>query len=156
MKRFALLSLLMCVASLWVAARDFASGADVSWATEMEADGCKFRTADGVETDIFALMKQTGMSAVRLRVWVNPTASGYGAWCDKADVLVKARRAHAAGLDLMIDFHYSDIFADPGRQDTPADWQGFTMQQVCDAIATHTSDVLTAGYRWEMKPTAAW
>ena len=144
MKRFALLSLLMCAASLWVAARDFASGADVSWATEMEADGCKFRTADGVETDIFALMKQTGMSAVRLRVWVNPTASGYRAWCDKADVLVKARRAHAAGLDLMIDFHYSDIFADPGRQDTPADWQGFTMQQVCDAIATHTSDVLTA------------
>ena len=110
----------------------------------MEADGRRFFDDEGRETDIFALMKQIGMNAIRLRVWVNPTAYGYGPWCDKADVLVKARRAKAQGLDLMIDFHYSDFFADPGRQLTPVDWQGLTYEQLLTAVADHTRDVLKA------------
>lgn len=122
----------------------FARGADVSWCTEMEADGRRFYNADGVETDIFALMKDIGMNAIHLRVWVNPQGFGYGAWCDKADVLTKARRAKAQGLDLLIDFHYSDFFADPGTQTLPLDWNGFTREQVNVAMATHTKDVLQA------------
>lgn len=122
----------------------FARGADVSWCTEMEADGRRFYNADGVETDIFALMKQIGMNAIRLRVWVNPQRFGYGAWCDKADVVAKAKRAHAKGLDLLIDFHYSDFFADPGTQTLPLDWNGFTREQVKAAVASHTKDVLQA------------
>ena len=82
----------------------------------MEANGHVFRNADGTETDIFALMREIGMTAIRLRVWVNPSLFGYGAWCNKTDVLNKARRAHAQGMDLMIDFHYSDFFADPGSR----------------------------------------
>ena len=85
-----------------------ARGADVSWCTEMEADGRKFYNKEGVEMEMMTLMKEIGMTAIRLRVFVNPEKSGYGAWCDKADVLTKAKRVHAAGLDLMIDFHYSD------------------------------------------------
>lgn len=108
----------------------------------MEADGRSFFNADGVETDIFALMKQIGMNAIRLRVWVNPQRFGYGAWCDKADILAKAKRAHAQGLDLLIDFHYSDFFADPGTQTLPLDWTGFTREQVKAAVASHTKDVL--------------
>ena len=122
----------------------FARGADVSWCTEMEADGRKFYNADGVETDIFALMKEIGMNAIRLRVWVNPQRFGYGAWSDKADVVAKAKRAHAQGLDLLIDFHYSDFFADPGTQTTPLDWDGHTNTQIKADIASHTKDVLTA------------
>lgn len=117
-------------------------GADVSWCTEMEADGRKFYNKNGVETDIFALMKEIGMTAIRLRVWVNPHRYGYGAWCDKADVVAKARRAHAQGLDLMIDFHYSDTFCDPGTQNIPVDWQDYSMEQLKTAMADHTRDVL--------------
>ena len=122
----------------------FVRGADVSWCTEMEASGRKFYDANGQETELFALLKQIGMNAVRLRVWVNPEGYGYGAWCDKADVLKKAERAHQQGLDVMIDFHYSDFFADPERQEKPKDWSGYTTAQLKTAIADHTKEILTA------------
>lgn len=123
---------------------DFARGADISWCTEMEADGKRFYNAAGEQKDVFVLMRELGMTAIRLRVWVNPTRFGYGAWSDKADVLAKARRAHAQGMDLMIDFHYSDFFADPGTQNIPLDWQDYTMAQLQTAMATHTKNVLQA------------
>ena len=123
---------------------DFVRGADVSWGTEMEASGKKFYTTSGQETELFTLMKTIGMNAVRLRVWVNPLGYGYGAWCDQADVVKKAERAQQQGLDVMIDFHYSDFFADPGRQEMPKDWNGYTFDQVKAAVADHTKEVLTA------------
>ena len=121
----------------------FASGADVSWCTEMEADGKKFYNENGQETEMMALLKQLGMNAVRLRVWVNPE-NEYGPWCDKADVLEKARRAQAQGLAIMINFHYSDRFTDPSHQIKPAAWNGLTMEQLKKAVADHTTDVLSA------------
>ena len=136
------LSLAICVLKSNAQDNSFARGADVSWCTEMEADGRVYRNAEGTETELFALMKQIGMTAIRLRVWVNPTKFGYGAWCDKADVLAKAKRAHAANLDLMIDFHYSDFFADPGTQNIPLDWADYPMDQLKTAMAEHTKDVL--------------
>ncbi len=125
-------------------ATEMARGADVSWCTEMEAAGRKFYNAGGQERELMALMKEIGMTAIRLRVWVNPSQYGYGAWSNKADVLVKAQRAKNAGLDLMIDFHYSDFFADPSRQDTPVDWQGKSLEEMKTAVANHTKDVLQA------------
>ena len=122
----------------------FSRGADVSWCTEMEADGRTFRNAAGEQKDIFALMKEIGMTAVRLRVWVNPSGYGYGAWCDKADVLAKARRAKAQGLDVLIDFHFSDFFADPGNQRTPKDWASYNAGQLRTALVDHVKDVLGA------------
>lgn len=122
----------------------FARGADVSWCTEMEADGMRFYDADKNETDIFALMKNIGMTAIRLRVWVDPTHYGYGPWSDKADVIAKAGRAHEQGLDLLIDFHYSDYFADPGRQTKPASWSEMSFDELKAAVAAHTTDVLQA------------
>lgn len=110
----------------------------------MEADGKKFYNIAGEEKDIFALMKEIGMTAIRLRVWVNPDKFGYGPWCDKADVLGMAKRVHLQGLDLMIDFHYSDFFADPGTQTKPDDWKNYTVDQIKTAVAEHTKDVLTA------------
>ena len=121
-----------------------AHGADISWCTEMEADGWKFYNTIGTETDIFVLMREIGMTAIRLRVWVNPMLYGYGAWCDSADVVNKAKRAHAQGLDLMIDFHYADFFADPMSQNIPLEWQGWTMEQLQTAVATHTRSILQA------------
>ena len=132
----------ICVLKSNAQDNSFARGADISWCTEMEADGRVFRNAEGTETELFALMKQIGMTAIRLRVWVNPAKYGYGAWCDKADVLAKAKRANNQGLDLMIDFHYSDFFADPGTQNIPLDWADYPMDRLKTAMAEHTKDVL--------------
>lgn len=139
----ALLTLLPAISAGAQTADQFACGADVSWCSEMEADGKRFYNAAGEETEMIALMKQIGMNAIRLRVWVNPEKA-YGAWCDKADVLAKARRAHQQGLSLLIDFHYSDFFADPGRQDKPSAWTGYSMDELKKAVADHTRDVLQA------------
>ena len=133
------LTLLFC--SLTLRAQTFARGADVSWCTEMENDGKMFYDNTGKQTELMQLLRQIGMNAVRLRVWMNPE-NAYGPWCNKSDVLVKARRAHAQGLDLMIDFHYSDFFADPSRQNKPAAWAGMTLEQLKQAVAAHTTDVL--------------
>lgn len=121
----------------------FARGADVSWCTEMEAGGKRFYNAQGTQTELMTLMKQIGMNAIRLRVWVNPETN-YGAWSDKADVLAKARRAHAQGLNLLIDFHYSDFFADPGNQTKPSAWSSYSMEQLKQAVTDHTQDILSA------------
>jgi len=139
-----ILSALLIVGGILNMHAQFARGADISWCTEMEADGQKFYNAQGVETDIFVLMKQIGMTAIRLRVWVNPASYGYGAWCDKADVIAKAKRAHEQGFDLMIDFHYSDFFTDPSTQNTPLDWKDYSLDQLKTAVAEHTNDVLQA------------
>ena len=90
-----------------------------------------------------------GMTATRIRVWVNPESYGpngtaYGPWSNKADVIAKCKRAHMAGLAIMIDFHYSDYFADPGKQAKPHAWEGHDFDQILSDITTHTKDVLQA------------
>lgn len=87
-------------------------------------------------------MKDLGMNAIRLRVWVNPEE--HGNWCDKGDFLAKAKRAAKLGMDLMVDFHYSDWWADPGQQFKPAAWKGKSLAELKQAIADHTKDVLVA------------
>lgn len=116
----------------------YAKGADISWITEMEADGQKFRTADGREMECTALMKELGFNSIRLRVWVDPD----GGWCGKEDVLVKAKRAQELGMRLMVDFHYSDSWADPSKQNPPAAWKSHDAAQMRIAVETHTAEVL--------------
>ena len=121
----------------------FVKGADLSWVTEMEADGVRFFDSKGEETDCFLLMKELGMNAIRLRVWVNPEDS-YGNWSTQEDIVNKARRAKEAGLDLMIDFHYSDFFADPGRQTKPKAWRTMGLEDLKKAVGDHTVAILNA------------
>ncbi len=118
----------------------FAKGADISWCTEMESNGYKFYDGNGTETECTALMKALGFNAIRLRVWVNPTDG----WCGKDDVLVKAKRAQALGMKIMIDFHYSDSWADPAKQNVPAAWSNYGVNQLADAVGAHTREVLNA------------
>ena len=118
----------------------FAKGADISWVTEMEKNNYKFYTSSGTEKECTALMKELGANAVRYRVWVNPSDG----WCNKADVLVKAKRAQALGMAIMIDFHYSDSWADPKEQNPPAAWKDMNADAMASALATHTKDVLQA------------
>ena len=116
----------------------FAKGADISWVTKMESEGMKFYNSAGKETDCFKLIKDIGFEAIRLRVWVDP-ADG---WCNKADVVNKAIRAKNLGMMVMIDFHYSDVWADPGQQNTPAAWKQHNADQMTAAIRSHTTDIL--------------
>jgi len=118
----------------------FAKGADVSWITEMEASGKKFYNSAGTEQDLFTILKGVGMNTIRLRVWVDPP-NGYN---NQSDVLVKALRAKAAGMRIMIVFHYSDSWADPGKQTKPAAWAALDFTGLKAALATHTTSVLTA------------
>ena len=123
-----------------VQAEDFVMGADISWVTWMEAAGFKFFNAAGQERECTALLREIGGDAVRLRVWVNP-ADG---WCGKDDVVVKAKRAQALGLKVMVDFHYSDSWADPGKQPVPEAWKTMGPEAMAQALAAHTREVLQA------------
>jgi len=116
----------------------FAKGADISWVTEMESKNYTFKTSAGIPMECTALMKEIGCNAVRYRVWVDPE----NGWCNKDDVLVKAKRAQALGLAIMIDFHYSDSWADPSKQTVPAAWSGMTALNMSQALAAHTKEVL--------------
>jgi arabinogalactan endo-1,4-beta-galactosidase len=126
----------------------FAKGADVSWLTEMEDAGILFYNRDGKETECMALLKGIGMNSIRLRVWVNPVDG----WNNKTDLLVKAKRASDLGMRIMIDFHYSDTWADPGHQTKPAAWQALGFEDLKNAVAVHTKDVLTALKNWNITP----
>lgn len=116
----------------------FVKGADISWITEMEAAGKKFYNSAGTEMDCFALMKSLGMNTIRLRVWVNPAPS----WNNAADVVAKAVRAKNLGLRVLINFHYSDSWADPGQQTKPVAWNTLNFTDLKTALGTHTADVL--------------
>ena len=119
---------------------DYVTGADISWITQMEREGKPMCDVAGNPRDCFELMRDYGLSGIRLRVWVDPHE--HGGWCDANDLLVKAKRAQTAGHDIMVDFHYSDWWADPGKQKTPASWIGLERDKVVEALAKHTEDVL--------------
>lgn len=83
-------------------------------------------------------MKELGLNAIRLRVWVNPK----GGFSSKEDVLVMAKRAQALDMAIMIDFHYSDWRANPAKQNIPAAWANYSYKQMKRALAKHTTETL--------------
>lgn len=118
----------------------FAKGADVSWLTQLEMEGYKFYTAEKVETECMQLLRdECGVNSIRLRVWVNPEEG----WNNINDVVVKARRANSLGMRLMIDFHFSDTWADPGNQSIPAEWENLDLTGMKNAISSHVTEMLT-------------
>lgn len=115
-------------------------GADTGWDSEMASKGKKLYNWQGEERECTALMKEMGLNAIRIRVWVDP--SKHGNWCGKEDVLQKALRAKAQGMEIMIDFHYSDWWADPAKQNIPAAWEKHGYKQMLKDVAEHTHDIL--------------
>lgn len=139
MKRIFNLLFFACV-SMTLSAQQFWLGADISGTTELEARGVQLRNAQGEPRENTALMHELGLNAVRLRVWVHPKDG----LCGKDDVVRMARRAKDWGMALMIDFHYSDWWADPGQQNIPAAWKEMSYEDMKKALYDHTVDVLTA------------
>ncbi len=133
---------------------DFALGADISWYTQAETQGAKYYNQEGVEGDCNQVMKDCGLNAIRLRVWVDPAGRPRptwakefpnfqpDSWCDANDLLEKCQRAKAKGLDIMVDFHYSDWWADPAKQNVPHQWADHDIDQLCNDVAEHTMQVL--------------
>ncbi|MFJ1753370.1 arabinogalactan endo-beta-1,4-galactanase [Kitasatospora sp. NPDC088134] len=113
-------------------------GVDVSTLKKSEDKGGVYKYADGSTGDALSILHADGANYARLKVWVNP-ADGYNT---KARVLAMAKRAKALGMGLLIDFHYSDTWADPGAQTVPSAWSGYSLDQLESAVYDHTYDVL--------------
>ena len=120
----------------------FSNGADVGWLPQMEATGYKFYDADGSQKDCLQLLKDRGINTIRLRVWVNPNNDKASGHCSPEETVVMAVRAQKMGMRIMIDFHYSDSWADPGKQNKPAAWAKHSFPELLTDVYQHTYDVL--------------
>ena len=122
----------------------FANGADVSWLPQMEATGYKFYDKDETEKECLQLLKDRGINTIRLRVFVNPSNDKINGHCSKEETVAIAVRAQNMGMRIMIDFHYSDTWADPGHQKKPAAWATHSFADLLNDVYNHTYDVLEA------------
>ena len=125
---------------------DFILGMDVSSVLAEERSGVRYFDLDGNERDLFAILSDSGVDTIRVRVWNEPydaSGNGYGGGnCDVAAAAEIGRRAAENGMGLLVDFHYSDFWADPGRQLAPKAWAGMTAHEKADALFAFTRQSL--------------
>lgn len=112
-------------------------GADVSSLPKSEDKGGVYYSEAGTPGDALQILADHGVNYIRLKVWVNP-ADGYN---DKARVMQMAARLAAHGLKLLVDFHYSDAWADPGQQNKPLAWKDLDFERLKQALYDHTFDI---------------
>ncbi len=122
-------------------------GADISFLPELEARGIKF-SDKGNQKDVLEILKDHGFNYIRLRIFKDPQRdSGYSpgkGFCDLTHTMAMAKRVRAAGMKFLLDFHYSDYWADPGKQYKPKAWEGKNFQQLQDSVYQYTKDVMLA------------
>ena len=115
-------------------------GADVSSLDKSEVMGGVYHYKNGKPGDALEILQSNGLNYIRLRVWVDP-ADGFHT---KERILPMAKRAKDLGMGVLIDFHYSDFWADPGKQYKPAAWADYDLEQLETAVYEHTYDVCSA------------
>jgi len=115
-------------------------GSDISSLKKSEDLGGVYKYRDGTPADALQILKDNGLNYARLRVWVNP-ADGYHG---KTEILAMAQRLKALEIKLLVDFHYSDNWADPGKQNKPAAWKDLDFEQLKQAVYEHTYDVCSS------------
>lgn len=123
---------------------DFIKGADVSMLPEMESLGGKFYDMDGTQMDELAIMKKYGINWIRVRIWNNPSHENGGGYTTAERAIALTQRAHALGMKVLIDFHYSDFWADPGKQWAPKAWEKDSAAQVKKDVYDYTKKTLAA------------
>lgn len=137
---------------------DFYMGADISTVQEYERNNTKFYDVDGSESDIFTILKKHGFNAIRLRTFVSPLAnygyaakssecghSGDEAYGDKEHIIAYAKKVKAAGMAFLLDIHYSDNWADPGKQIIPERWRNVSNSDaMADSVYAYTKDLMTS------------
>lgn len=125
---------------------DFIKGADISTLLEAERHGAKFYNQQNQAQDAITILKDNGVNYVRLRLWLDPKdeqGNGYGGGGnDLETTLALAKRAKAQGMKLLLDFHYSDFWTDPGKQFKPKAWAGMDYPQLKVAIHDYTRDTI--------------
>ena len=133
----------------------FYNGADISTVQEYEHWGAKFYDVDGSEKDIFTLLKDHGFNAIRLKTFVSPKAQyGYAAsgcdhdaeaYADKDHIIAYAKKIKAAGMAFLLDIHYSDNWADPGKQIIPSRWRNVkSSDAMADSVYNYTYDLINS------------
>ena len=125
---------------------DFIFGMDVSSVLAEERSGVIYRDFNGSEADLFRVLADNGINYIRVRVWNDPydaQGRGFGGGnCDTAAAVEMGRRATANGMKLLVDFHYSDFWADPGKQMVPRSWKGMDIETKTEAVYQFTRDCL--------------
>lgn len=125
---------------------DFIMGCDISTVVSLEESGVKFYDYNGAESDLFEVLAASGVNYIRVRVWNDPfdaEGNGYGGGnCDINAACKIGRRAADAGMKLLVDFHYSDFWADPSKQQAPKAWAGMSMDEKSAALYDYTKESL--------------
>jgi len=122
----------------------FIVGADISSVPAAEARGIKY-SDHGAQKDILQILKDHGFNYIRLRVFVQPTnQDGYSreGYCDLPHTLAMAKRVKDAGMGLLLDFHYSDTWADPGKQTKPLAWRSMPLDQLVQTVHDYTMETI--------------
>ena len=123
-----------------VQAQDYILGADLSYANEMNDCGAQY-TDNGMEKDVFEMFADHQCDIVRLRLWHSPDSTNYSTF---ADVKRSIQRAKSNNMRVLLDFHYSDTWADPSKQTRPKAWKGITDISILnDSVYNYTFKVLT-------------
>ncbi|ADI15152.1 glycoside hydrolase family 53 protein [Truepera radiovictrix] len=119
-------------------------GADVSTLQKVEDHGGRFygRGAQKTPQDPLVILRSHGVNYVRLKLWKDPV--GVDGYNDLEKTVAMAKRAKRTGLRLLLNFHYSDFWADPGRQDKPAAWRDLSFEALTRAVYDHTVETMTA------------
>ncbi len=124
---------------------DFIKGADVSIMPELEQNGTKFYD-NGIEQDGLTILKNHGVNWIRVRIWNNPYVVGPegvgGGNTDEAKAIEMAKRAKALGMKVLVDFHYSDFWVDPGQQKKPDAWKNDSGDKLVDDVYAYTAKVM--------------
>ena len=156
--------LLWCVAAVYAQNEPFALGADISWIQQKENSGTRYYH-DGQAQDMLAILKEHGFNYIRLRLFVDPKAgvpedsakakaeaNGGTPWyaspystagyCGLDSTIKMAKRVKAAGMKFLLDFHYSDTWADPGKQFKPMSWRGLNFTELTAKVRSYTKESL--------------
>ncbi|MBQ8149542.1 MAG: glycosyl hydrolase 53 family protein [Clostridia bacterium] len=125
---------------------DFIFGMDASCVPALERSGVKYYNFDGTEADVFQVLAENGVTHIRVRIWNDPYdagGNGYGGGnCDIANAIEIGQRATRYGMKLLVNFHYSDFWADPGKQMVPKAWAGMEIEEKTEAVYQFTKDCL--------------
>ena len=126
---------------------DFIMGMDASSVLSLEQSGVKYYNYNNEEQDVFKTLAESGVNYIRVRVWNNPfdeQGNGYGGGnCDINTALEIGKRATKYGMKLLVNFHYSDFWADPAKQMCPKEWVGMDIDTKAEALYQYTVNSLT-------------
>lgn len=125
---------------------NFIKGMDVSSVIALENSGVEFYNENGVKEDLFKILSDNGVNYIRVRVWNNPydeNNNGYGGGNNDTQTAAQiGKRAAEYGMKLLVDFHYSDFWADPAKQKEPKAWSGFSLEDKISALKSFTAESL--------------